>query len=314
MVDGFGGVEKIWMNGKIIDWNDAKVHVLSHALHYGSGVFEGIRCYKTDKGSFIFRLDEHIKRMYNSAKLYLMEIPFEPREMKDAVKDVIRANKLEACYIRPLAFYGYSTLGVHPRQCPVECIVAAWPWGTYLGEDALEQGIRCTFTSWAKIHPKMMPVSSAKAVGQYLNAMLAVMDAHSKDFDEAIMLDNYGYVSEGPGENIFIVRDNVLYTPGLESSILPGITRDAIITIASDLGYKVCEKIVTREEVMSADEAFFSGTAAEVTPIRETDGRIIGEGRRGAVTTEIQRKFFDIVNARDNAYMHWLEPCTIEKK
>lgn len=308
MVDGFPPVDKIWMNGEFVDWADAKVHVLSHGLHYGSGVFEGIRCYKTDKGSFIFRLNEHLERMYNSAKMYKMDIPHTMDEFREAIKETIRVNKQDACYIRPIAFYGYHYLGVHPTQCPVVCVIATWPWGTYLGEESLERGIKCTFSAWVKIHSKMLPVSSAKAVGQYINSMLAVMDARDKGFDEAIMLDDHGYVSEGPGENIFIVRNKVIYTPGREASILPGITRDTVITLARDLNYKVVVKNIPREEVLVADEAFFTGTAAEVTPIREIDNRIIGEGKRGPVTKEIQDKFFDVVNARDENYMHWLEP------
>lgn len=297
---------KIWMDGKLVEWMDAKIHVLSHALHYGSGVFEGIRCYKTPKGSFIFRLWDHLDRMFLSAKIYRMKIPYTKEDLANAIKDVIRANNLESCYIRPIAFYGYHTLGVYPRECPVSCAIAAWPWGSYLGEKALEAGIRCTFSSWIKIHSKMLPVT-AKATGQYINAMLAAMDAREKGFDEAIMLDDGGYVSEGPGENIFYVKDGRIYTPSVESSILRGITRDTVITIARDLGYEVVEKLVTRDELLSADEVFFTGTAAEITPIREIDHRVIGDGRRGPVTKELQDEFFSIVNARNEKYMHWLE-------
>ncbi|MDF2957224.1 MAG: Branched-chain amino acid aminotransferase/4-amino-4-deoxychorismate lyase [Candidatus Alkanophagales archaeon MCA70_species_1] len=298
---------KIWMNGKFVDWKDAKVHVLSHALHYGSGVFEGIRCYNTERGSFIFRLKEHVDRLFWSAKLYRIEIPYTAEEIKEAIKETIRVNGLKACYIRPIVFYGYYNLGVHPGDCPVECVIAVWEWGTYLGEEALERGIRCTISPWRRLNPTAVPVT-AKAVGHYVNSMLAVMDARSKGFDEALMLDENGYVSEGSGENLFIVRDGVIYTPGLESSILPGITRDSVIKIARDLGFEVVEKPLTVGEVLTADEAFFTGTAAEVTPIREIDFRIIGDGKIGPVTKAIQSKFFDIVNARDEKYMHWLEP------
>ncbi|MHC1585478.1 MAG: branched-chain amino acid transaminase [Candidatus Syntropharchaeia archaeon] len=307
MTEGFPKVDKIWMDGEFVDWDKAKVHVLSHALHYGSGVFEGIRCYSTKKGSFIFRLKEHIQRLYDSARVYKIEIPYSPQEFAEAIKETIRVNRLDACYIRPIVFYGYHHLGVDPTDCPVNCAIATWPWGAYLGEEALKKGIRCTFTSWVKIHSKMLPVT-AKAVGQYINSMLAVMDAKDRGFDEAIMVDDNGYVSEGSGENIFIVKNGVIYTPGFESSILPGITRDSVIKIGRDLGYEVVEKILTKGEILMADEVFFTGTAAEVTPIREIDYRIIGNGQRGPVTERIQKKFFDIVNAMDDAYMHWLDP------
>ena len=299
---------KIWVNGEFVNWEEAKVHVLSHALHYGSGVFEGIRCYATEKGSFIFRLKEHIDRLYRSAKLYKMEIPYSKDEIKNAIKETIRINGLDSCYIRPIVFYGYHHLGVNPEGCPVECVIAAWRWGTYLGEKGLENGIRCTFSSWQRIHPNMLPVVNAKATGQYINSMLAVMDAKDKGFDEAIMLDSNGYVSEGPGENIFIVKNATLYTPGSESSLLLGITRDSVITLARDMGYEVIEKPLTKGEAMTADEVFFAGTAAEITPIREIDTIIIGEGKMGKVTERIQRKFFDVVNAKEEKYMRWLEP------
>jgi branched-chain amino acid aminotransferase len=307
MRGAFPKVDKIWMNGKLIPWKDAKIHVLTHGLHYGSGVFEGIRCYSTEKGSFIFRLRDHLERMYKSAEIYKMRIPYTMEQFSRAIKKTIRANRLKSCYIRPIVFYGYHYLGVHPTECPVVCVIATWPWETYLGEEGLEKGIRCTFTSWIKVHSKMIPVA-AKATGQYINAMLAVMDARDKGYDEAIMLDDYGYVSEGPGENIFFVKNKIIYTPGMESSILPGITRDTVITLAKDLNYKVVEKTVTKDELMMADEVFFTGTAAEVTPVREIDNRMIGNGRRGPVTLEIQKKFFDVVNGKEEDYMDWLEP------
>lgn len=306
MADGFGNVEKIWMNGKIIDWHDAKIHVLSHGLHYGSGVFEGIRCYSTPRGSFVFRLTDHLKRMFRSAIPYKMQIPYSLDELKKAVIDTIKVNGLDSCYIRPIAFYGYHSLGVIPKNCPVECVIATWPWGTYLGEEALENGIRCTFSAWTKIHPKMLPVG-AKATGQYINSMLAGFDAKEKGFDEALLLDNDGYVAEGPGENLFVVDDGVIHTPTLTSA-LPGITRDAAIKIARDLGYEVVVRSITRGEVLTADELFFTGTAAEVTPIREVDEVTIGDGKKGPVTEAIQKKFFKIVNAEEDAYMDWLEP------
>ena len=307
MVERLPDEGKIWYNGTFVDWKDAKVHVLSHGLHYGSGVFEGIRCYATEKGSFIFRLKEHVERMYHSAGLYKMNIPYSREEMIEAIKETIRINGLDACYIRPIAFYGYHHLGVNPTGCPVDCAIAVWRWGTYLGAEALERGIRCTFSSWRRIDPKTLPVT-AKAVGHYLNSLLAVLDAKERGFDEAIMLDNNGSVAEGPGENIFAVKNAILYTTEAESSILPGITRASVIELARDIGYEVVEKPLTREELLTADEVFFTGTAAEVSPIREIDNVTIGAGKRGTVTTVIQKKFFDVVNAKDKRYMKWLEP------
>jgi len=307
MVERLPDEGKIWYNGTFVDWKDAKVHVLSHGLHYGSGVFEGIRCYATEKGSFIFRLKEHVERMYHSARLYKMNIPYSREEMIEAIKETIRINGLDACYIRPIAFYGYHHLGVNPTGCPVDCAIAVWRWGTYLGAEALERGIRCTFSTWRRIDPKTLPVT-AKAVGHYLNSLLAVLDAKERGFDEAIMLDNNGSVAEGPGENIFAVKKAILYTPEAESSILPGITRASVIELARDIGYEVVEKPLTREELLRADEVFFTGTAAEVSPIREIDNVTIGAGKRGTVTTVIQKKFFDVVNAKDKRYMKWLEP------
>jgi len=307
MVEKLPEEGKIWYNGKFVDWKEAKVHVLSHGLHYGSGVFEGIRCYATEKSSFIFRLKEHVDRMYRSAELYKMNIPYSKEEMKEAIKETIRINGLDACYIRPIAFYGYHHLGVNPAGCPVDCAIAVWRWGTYLGEEALEAGIRCTFSSWRRIDPNTLPVT-AKATGHYLNSMLAVHDAKERGVDEAIMLDNSGYVAEGPGENIFAVKSETLYTPAVESSILPGITRASVIELAKEMGYKVVEKPLTKEELLTADELFFTGTAAEVSPIRGIDNVTIGEGKRGEVTGVIQRKFFDVVNAKEEKYMKWLEP------
>ncbi len=306
MVEKLPEEGKIWYNGEFVDWKEAKVHVLAHGLHYGSGVFEGIRCYATEKGSFIFRLSEHVDRMYRSAELYKMEIPYSKEELKNAIKETVRINGLNACYIRPIAFYGYHHLGVNPEGCPVDCVIATWQWGTYLGEEALEDGIRCTFSSWRRIDPNTLHVT-AKATGHYLNSLLAVLDAKERGFDEAIMLDNKGYIAEGPGENIFAVKNAALYTPAVESSILPGITRDSVIELAQDIGYEVVETPITKEQLLAADEVFFTGTAAEVSPIREIDNVTIGEGKRGEVTGVIQRKFFDVVNAKEEKYMRWLE-------
>jgi len=304
---------KIWFNGEFVAWKEARVHVLSHGLHYGSGVFEGIRCYATPKGSFIFRLQEHLERLYRSAELYKMKIPYSREVLTAAVKETVRLNRLDACYIRPIAFYGYHHLGVNPTGCPLDCAVAAWRWGSYLGEEALENGIKCTFSAWRRIDPNTLPVT-AKATGHYLNSLLAVQDAEERGADEAILLDNKGFVAEGPGENIFAVKGATptptLYTPEAESSILPGITRASVIELARDLGYEVVEKPVTKEELLSADEVFFTGTAAEVSPIREIDSVKIGNGKRGRVTAKIQKKFFEVVNAREEKYLRWLEPVS----
>lgn len=306
MAEAFTDEGKIWYNGRFVEWKEAKVHVLSHGLHYGSGVFEGIRCYATEKGSFIFRLKEHLDRMYRSARAYEMEIPYTEEELGAAIKETIRINGLDACYIRPIAFYGYHHLGLNPAECPVDCAIAVWRWGAYLGEEAAE-GVRCTFSPWRRIDPSTLPVT-AKAVGHYLNSILASLDAKERGFGEAILLDTKGYVAEGPGENIFLVKDGILYTPEAASSILPGITRASVIELARDMGYEVVEKRITKEELLSADELFFTGTAAEIAPIREIDGVIIGEGKKGEVTSVIQSKFFDVLNAREEKYMKWLEP------
>ena len=307
MAEGFTDEGKIWYNGVFVDWKEAKVHVLVHGLHYGSGVFEGIRCYATEKGSFIFRLKEHVDRMYRSAEAYEMEIPYTRGEIEEAIRETIRVNGLDACYIRPIAFFGYHHLGLNPIGCPVDCAIAVWPWGAYLGEEAAEGGIRCTFSPWRRIDPNTLPVKS-KAVGHYLNSILASLDAKERGFAEAILLDTKGYVAEGPGENIFAVKNGVLYTPEADSSILPGITRASVIELARDMGYEVVEKRMTKEELLSADEAFFTGTAAEIAPIREIDNVTIGGSKKGEVTSVIKRKFFDVLNAREEKYMKWLAP------
>ena len=307
MAEGFTDEGKIWYNGTFVDWKEAKVHVLVHGLHYGSGVFEGIRCYATEKGSFIFRLKEHVDRFYRSAQSYKMEIPYAKEEIEEAIKATIRINGLDACYIRPIAFYGYHHLGLNPIGCPVDCAIAVWSWGAYLGEEASEDGIRCTFSSWRRIDPSTLPVT-AKATGHYLNSILASLDAKERGFDEAILLDTRGYVAEGPGENIFAVKDATLYTPEAGSSVLPGITKTSIIELARDMGYDTVEKRITKDELLDADEAFFTGTAAEMAPIREIDNVLIGGGKKGEVTSVLQRKFFDVLNAREEKYMKWLAP------
>jgi len=297
-------VKKIWMNGKLVDWNDAKIHVLTHALHYGSGVFEGIRCYNTIKGPAVFRLKEHIQRLFDSARLYRMEIPYSIEELSRATKDIIRENGLNACYIRPIVFRGYGEMGLNPLNAPVDVSIAVWPWGTYLGEEGLKNGIRAKISSFQRIPPNVLP-SSAKATGQYINSILAKLEAIDSGYEEAIMLDFRGFVSEGPGENLFIVKNSKIYTPQAHASILPGITRDSVIRIATDFDINVIETDIVRSMLYNADEAFFTGTAAEITPIRQIDGIVIG--RPGPITKKIQAKFFDIVKGKDSKYKEWLD-------
>lgn len=302
---GIPQVKSIWMNGKLTPWQDAKVHVLSHSLHYGSGVFEGIRCYHTIDGPAIFRLREHIERLFLSAKIHRMEIPYTIEEIESAIFATIKENKLEACYIRPLVIFGMDSLGVHPGRCPVEVSIATWPWAAYLGEEALQKGIRATISSWRKFHSSMMP-TSAKATGQYLNSVLAVSDAVSKGYDEAILLNMNGEVAEGSGENLFVVKNNTIITNPENDSILNGITRHSAIQIIKHLGYEIQERSIGIPELFCADELFFTGTAAEVTPIREVDHRIIGQGKIGPITQKIQKLFFDIVNGRNDDFKRWL--------
>jgi len=297
-------VRKIWMNGKLVDWDDAKIHILTHALHYGSGVFEGIRCYNTVKGPAVFRLKEHIQRLFDSARLYRMEIPYSLEELRDATKDTIRENGLNACYIRPIVFRGYGEMGLNPLNAPVDVSIAVWPWGTYLGEEGLKNGIRAKISSFQRIPPNVLP-SSAKATGQYINSILGKLEAIDSGYEEAIMLDFRGFVSEGPGENLFIVKNSKIYTPPAHASILPGITKDSVIRIATDFDINVIETDIVRSMLYNADEAFFTGTAAEITPIREIDGIVIG--KPGPITKKIQAKFFDIVKGKDSKYMEWLD-------
>ncbi len=297
-------VDKIWMNGELVDWKDANVHVLTHALHYGSAVFEGIRCYKTVDGPAVFRLKEHIARLFDSAKIYFMEIPYSPEELRAATKEMIKANGLDECYVRPIALRGYGEMGLSPLRSPVDVAIAAWPWGTYLGEEGLKNGIRTRISSWQRISPNILP-PMAKATGQYLNSIIAKIECLQTGFDEAILLDYRGFVSEGPGENIFIVKDGTIYTPPLHASVLKGITRDSIMKIADDMGHKVVETDITRASLYLADEAFFTGTAAELTPIREIDGHDIG--KPGEITKKLQDKFFEIIKGNDKNYKQWLD-------
>ena len=297
--------EKIWLDGKFVDWDEAKVHVLVNGLHYGTGVFEGIRCYKTDKGYAVFRLKEHIERFYNSAKIYFMTIPYSKESLTNTIKELIKLNGLNAYYIRPIAFRGLGRGTLDPRQHPVQVAVAVWPLGAYLGE-AREKGARVTFSSWIRIQNSMLPMM-AKATGQYINSSLACMEAHMKGFDEALMLDSKGFVSEGAGENLFLVKDNLIFTPSSGSSILLGITRNTIIKLALDLGYQVIEKDVLKEEVFLADELFFTGTAAEVTPIVEVDHRSIGDVKVGPVTEKLRKKVFEVIQSADGKYKEWFD-------
>ena len=298
-------VSEIWMDGEFVDWDDAQVHVLTHGLHYGSGIFEGVRCYDTEKGPAIFRWEDHLDRLYDSAKPYELDIGFEPEELTEATTELIRREGLQSGYIRPLVFYGYESLGVSPGDCPTKTAIAVWPWGAYLGEDALENGIKVKVSSWRKHASSQIP-TTAKTTGAYVNSMLATEEAGRHGYREAIVLNKEGKVAEGPGENLFLVRGDDIYTPGLAESNLDGITRRTVIELARDLGYTVHdEATVSRSELYTADELFFSGTAAEVTPIRSVDDNEIGEGTKGPVTDEIQTKFFDILEEAPPEYDDW---------
>jgi len=297
---------KIWKDGHMVDWRDATLHVLTHSLHYGMAVFEGIRAYNTPNGTVIFRLREHTQRLLNSAKIFQIKVPFDIDTLMSAQKDVVRANKLESCYLRPLVWIGSEKMGVSARGNTIHVAIAAWPWGAYLGEEGLAKGIRVKTSSFTRHHVNVSMVR-AKASGYYINSILANQEVTADGYDEALLLDTEGYVSEGAGENVFIVKSGKIYTPDL-ASCLDGITRDSVVTLARDMGIEVIEKRITRDEVYCADEAFFTGTAAEVTPIRELDGRTIGEGSRGPVTEKLQSMFFDVVGGKADQYRHWLTP------
>lgn len=297
-------VEKIWMNGRLIDWDEAKVHVLTHALHYGSGVFEGIRAYETADGPAVFRLRDHIERLHASANIYLMPVPYSIDELVEATKETVRASNLKSCYIRPIVFRGYGEMGLNPLKAPVDVAVAVWPWGAYLGEEGCAHGIRAMISSFRRIDPNSLP-PAAKATGQYINSILAKMEAVYSEYDEAILLDNRGFVSEGTGENLFVVKGGVIHTPSTASSILVGITRDTIVMLARDMGVSVVERDLVRSDLFLADEVFLTGTAAEVVPIREVDKRVIGEP--GPITKALQAKYNDLVRGKDEKYKHWLE-------
>jgi branched-chain amino acid aminotransferase len=295
----------IWMNGEFVEWDNAKIHICSHVIHYGSSVFEGMRCYKTPDGPACFRLREHSRRLINSAKIYRMPMPYTAEELDKAMLDTIGINELEACYVRPVAYRGYNSLGVDPTPCPVDVAIAVWPWGQYLGEGALEKGVSVCVSSWHRIAPNTMP-AMAKAGANYMNSQLIKQEALSHGYVEGIALDVSGHVSEGSGENIFLVRDGALITPTFSASILPGITRRSIIKLAEDMGIKVIEQNVPRESLYLADEVFFTGSAAEVTPISKIDNITIGEGKAGPITLSLQRAFFDIIEGRAEDKYGWL--------
>jgi len=303
--DGF-----IWHDGKLVPWREATTHVLTHSLHYGLAVFEGVRAYKTVEGTSIFRLAEHTDRWFNSGKIYMMQIPFDRETLMEAQKEVVRANKLEECYIRPIAFYGSEKMGVSPKGAQVHVSIAAWPWGAYLGAEGLEKGIRVKTSSYSRHHVNVN-MARAKFSGTYANSILANLEATENGYDEALLLDTEGFVAEGAGENLFIVKNGKIYEPEIASALM-GITRDSIITLARELGYEVSARRLTRDDIYVADEAFFTGTAAEVTPIRELDNRTIGDGKRGPVTTRLQQLFFDVIRGKVPKHMDWLSP--VEEK
>lgn len=302
--------EFIWFDGKLVPWDQAQVHVMTHSLHYGCAVFEGIRAYKTaDGGSAVFRLKEHVARLFNSAKIMEMEIPFSEEEVCNGILETLKVNKLDEGYIRPLSFIGAGAMGVHPSTNPIQTIIAVWPWGAYLGAEALEQGIRVKTSTFTRLHVNVM-MTKAKTSGNYANSILAKREAVADGYDEALMLDTEGYVSEATGENIFLVRNGVIKTPPL-TSVLDGLTRNSLITLARGLGYELVEQRFTRDELYSADEAFFCGTAAEVTPIREVDRRVIGAGHAGEVTKHLQKEYFKLVRGENSEYAHWLDAYSL---
>jgi branched-chain amino acid aminotransferase len=306
-------VDLIWQNGELVAWEDAKVHVLTHGLHYGTGVFEGIRAYDSEGGPAIFRHRDHLARLFKSAELYYMPIPFTLEELRQATHELIAANGLSECYIRPLAFRGYGQMGLYPLDCPVEVVIAAWPWGAYLGEDGKKQGIRAKVSSWRRISADSL-IPHAKASGQYLNSVLAKVEASKAGYQEAILLDSRGFVCEGSGENIYIVREGEILTPPQTAGILDGINRKSIIQIARDLGYTVVERDLARAELYLADEVFMTGTAAELCPVREIDDHAIGSGVPGPITSELTRVFNDALHGRDPRYLDWIDVVKVPTK
>lgn len=308
----FEEVKKIWMNGRLVDFADAKIHVLTHAIHYGSGIFEGMRCYQTRGGSAVFRLNEHGRRLYDSARIYRMEIPYSFDEFRQACLDTIQANEFQDCYVRPLVYRGFHSLGVNPSSCPIDVVIAAWKWGKYLGDDALEQGVDVRVSSWNRMAPNTFP-ALAKATANYMNSILIRQEAAIDGYAEGIALDVNGYVSEGSGENIFLVRDGRIMTPPLGASVLAGITRDTIIRLGRDLGFEVIETLIPREALYIADEVFFTGTAAEVTPVRSIDRVAVGAGKRGPVTERIQKEYFSYIGGEIPDRHNWLTPVYTER-
>jgi len=306
-------VEHIWMNGELVAWEDAKVHVLTHGLHYGTGVFEGIRCYETADGPAIFRLREHLERLYKSAELYYMPVPFELEELRAATHELVGRNDLRSCYIRPLVFRGYGQMGLNPLEAPVDVCIAAWPWGAYLGEEGKRDGIRAKVSSWRRISPDSL-IPHAKASGQYLNSVLAKIESLKAGYEEAILLDDHGHVCEGSGENLYAVSDGVITTPPQTASILDGITRKSVLQIASDLGHGVVERDLARAELYLADEVFCSGTAAEIVPIREIDDHAIGTGEPGPVTRGVQATFDEAISGRAERYREWLDVVQVPSR
>ncbi|MEW5980963.1 MAG: branched-chain amino acid transaminase [Acidobacteriota bacterium] len=311
---GFSGTGKVWMNGVLVDWADARIHLASHVIHYGSAVFEGARCYDTPKGSACFRLDAHMRRLVHSAKIYRMQIGYTQAQLERAVLETIRANGMKACYLRPIVYRGYAQLGVNPFPCPVDTAIMVWEWGRYLGEDALENGVDVKVSSWSRMAPDTFP-SLAKTSANYANAQLIKMEAIIDGYAEGVALDSYGFVSEGSGQNIFVVRDGVLYTPPLAASVLPGITRDSVMVIARDHGYEVREQDIPREMLYIADELFFAGTAVEITPIRSVDRIQVGPGGRGPVTEALQRAFFGIISGDlpdRHGWLTYVDPAPVD--
>jgi branched-chain amino acid aminotransferase len=300
----------IWMNGELIPWEDAKVHVLTHGLHYGTGVFEGVRCYDTQLGPAVFRHADHIERLFRSAQLYYMPVPFERETIRQATLELVARNGLRACYIRPIVYRGYGQMGLNPLEAPVEVSIAAWEWGAYLGEEGQRDGIRAKVSSWRRISPDSL-IPAAKASGQYLNSVLAKIESQKSGYEEAILLDEHGNVCEGTGENIYIVRDGEILTPPTNASILDGISRRSVIRIARDLGYRVTERNLARAELYLADEVFLTGTAAELTPVREVDDHPVGPGEPGPVTRHVQQTFDDALHGRDERYHEWLDPVPV---
>jgi len=301
------GKGKIWFDGKLVDWKKATIHVMSHVVHYGSSVFEGIRCYNTSRGPAIFRLEAHVDRLYDSAKIYRMEIPYTKKQFNQAVLKVVKTNKLKSCYIRPIVLRGYGAVGVYPLNNPLHAVIAAWSWGSYLGEESLTKGISVRISSWQRPAPNTFP-TLAKAGGNYLNSQLVKMEAVRDGFDEGIALDHYGYVSEGSGENVCIVKNGVIFTPPTSSSILPGITRHSIFVLARELGIEIRQQVLPRESLYIADEVFLSGTAAEIVPVSKIDNIVIGDSKRGPITERVQKAFFDILHGETPDRFEWLTP------